>query len=82
MAPRRRAAKAMLKATGGTPTRNDNGNGQHGDGRHDDGDGQHDDADENNRPHDGGNVQQDDMRHNDSNGRQEDTVRCWQQATQ
>jgi hypothetical protein len=55
MAPRRQAAKATLKATGGTPRRNDNGKGQHGDGRHDDAD--------------GGNVQQDDRRHDDSNGR-------------
>jgi hypothetical protein len=62
MAPRRQAAKATLKATGGTPRRNDNDKGQHGDGRHGDGDGRHDDAD-------GGNVQQDDRRHDDSDGR-------------
>ena len=62
MAPRRQAAKATLKATGGTPRRNDSGKGQHGDRRHGDGDGRHDDAD-------GSNVQQDDRRHDDSDGR-------------
>ena len=55
MAPCRRAAKAMLKATlkvtGGTTTRHNDGNGwhnsgkgQHGDGRHNNGNGWHDKA--------------------------------------
>ena len=53
MAPRRRAAKATLKVTGGTTTRHDDGNGrhdngkgQHNNGRHNDGNGRHDDPDE------------------------------------
>jgi hypothetical protein len=33
MAPRRRAAKATLKATGGTMTRHDDGDGRHDDGK-------------------------------------------------
>ena len=89
MAPHRRAAKASLKATGGTTTRNDDGDGrhddgkgQHGDGRHDDGDGRHDDADESDGQHDDGNVQQDDMRHHDGDGRHEDAALCRRQATQ
>jgi hypothetical protein len=55
MAPCRRAAKAMLKATlkatGGTTTRHNDGNGwhnggkgQHSDGRHNNGNGWHDKA--------------------------------------
>ena len=59
MTPHRRAAKTTLKATGGTTTRNDDG-----DAWHDDGDGRHDD-----RQRDDGKGQHNDGYHNDGNRR-------------
>jgi hypothetical protein len=61
------------KATGGTMTRRDDGDGRHddGDGRHDDGKGQQGD-----RRNDDG-----DGRQNDGDGRHDDTARRWRQAT-